>query len=413
MRIVDVSAFYSPHGGGVRTYVERKLRAVPALGHEMVVIAPGRRNGVVRRGKGAFLVTIASPTLPVDKRYRYFANRQALHDALDQWRPDFIEASSPWSSASKVGEWQGSAPRALVMHADPLSSYAYRWFGSVATRPRIDQMFGPFWGHLRSLDKAFDIVVSPGASLARRLTEGGLTKVRSVPLGVEPGIFSPGLKRPEVRDALLDRLNLPDDGLALIGLGRFAAEKRWPMVMRAVAAAAEVRPVGMLLMGAGKQEARILAAAGKSRHIDVSPAVRNRDELAGLMASADALVHGCESETFGLVAGEARASGLPIVVPDRGGAFDQLGAGAGLAYRAGSWTALRDAIVQLHDQPEVFAAARAGTLRTMDQHFRELIGEYEAIVEGGKAQAEPGRARSVERVAFGLPSAERAFLQLA
>ena len=30
MRIVDVSAFYSPSGGGVRTYVEAKLRAAPA-----------------------------------------------------------------------------------------------------------------------------------------------------------------------------------------------------------------------------------------------------------------------------------------------------------------------------------------------------------------------------------------------
>jgi alpha-1,6-mannosyltransferase len=26
MRIVDVCAFYSPQGGGVRTYIEQKLR---------------------------------------------------------------------------------------------------------------------------------------------------------------------------------------------------------------------------------------------------------------------------------------------------------------------------------------------------------------------------------------------------
>ncbi|HYX47808.1 MAG TPA: glycosyltransferase family 1 protein, partial [Sphingomicrobium sp.] len=41
MRIVDVSAFYSPFGGGVRTYVEAKFRAAARFGHEVVVIAPG------------------------------------------------------------------------------------------------------------------------------------------------------------------------------------------------------------------------------------------------------------------------------------------------------------------------------------------------------------------------------------
>ena len=39
------------------------------------------------------------------------------------------------------------------------------------------------------------------------------------------------------------------------------------------------------------------------------------------LASADALVHGCEAETFCLVAAEARASGTPMIVPDRGAVF--------------------------------------------------------------------------------------------
>src|SRR6185312_8904173 len=41
MRIADVCAFYTPAGGGVRTYVEAKLKAAPRFGHEMIVIAPG------------------------------------------------------------------------------------------------------------------------------------------------------------------------------------------------------------------------------------------------------------------------------------------------------------------------------------------------------------------------------------
>jgi len=381
MRVVDVCAFYTPHGGGVRTYVEAKLKVLPAMGHEMVVIAPGPENSVVERAPGAILVTIAQPALPFDRRYHFFDDRAALHDALDAWRPDFVEASSPWSSATKVGEWQGAAPRALVMHADPMSSYAYRWLGGFTSRARIDRLCAPFWQHLRSLDAAFDLVVSPGASLSRRLAAGGLEKIVTVPLGVEPGVFRPALACPDLRRATLKRLGLPQDGVILVGVGRFAAEKRWAMVIRAAAAAATQRPVGLLLIGAGKGRAKLVREAAKSTHVVVGQPTADRADLAALLASADALVHGCESETFCLVASEARASGLPIIVPDRGGAFDQLSPGAGLAYRATDEASLADAIVTFHDAPGAFSrSARASArVRTMDGHLWDLMAHYERL----------------------------------
>jgi len=66
MRIADVSAFYTPAGGGVRTYADAKLRAAARFGHELILIAPGERHEVTRRGPGAVMVTVPSPQLPVD-----------------------------------------------------------------------------------------------------------------------------------------------------------------------------------------------------------------------------------------------------------------------------------------------------------------------------------------------------------
>ena len=51
MRIADVSAFYTPTGGGVRTYAEAKLRAAATFGHEMILIVPGERHEVVRKAR--------------------------------------------------------------------------------------------------------------------------------------------------------------------------------------------------------------------------------------------------------------------------------------------------------------------------------------------------------------------------
>jgi alpha-1,6-mannosyltransferase len=382
MRIVDVSAFYTPFGGGVRTYVEAKLRAAARFGHELIVIAPGEDHRVVSRGPGALLVTIPSPRLPVDRRYRYFDDERLVHATLDSWQPDHVEASSPWSSATMVGRWQGAATRSLVMHSDPLAAYAYRWLGGVAPRTAIDRWFSWFWSHLRGLGSMFDSVVCANSQLAERLAAGGVANTETIPMGVEPGLFSPSLRSAALREQALCALGLNSDATLLVGVGRFSPEKRWNMVLRAVGEVARRRPVGMVLVGDGSKRFGLELLAERTRQVAVLPPITDRAELARLLASADALVHGCEAETFCLVAAEARASGTPLIVPDRGATVDQLASGAGTLFRAGSQISLERAINRFLDRgPELqrAAAVRASCPRTMDEHFADLFARYEAL----------------------------------
>lgn len=378
MRIVDVCAFYTPAGGGVRTYVDRKLAAAHAAGHELIVLAPGRENRVERRGPDARVEWLASPRFPLDRRYGYFADAQQLHAALDRLRPDVVEASSPWRSASMVAEWRGEARRVLVMHADPLAAYAYRWFGRLADRATIDRSFAWFWRHLRRLDRRFDAVMSASPSLSARLEEGGLRHVITNPMGIDPGLFDPARRDPELRTHLLARCGLPASATLLIGVGRHAAEKRWPMMIDAAIAAGAERAVGLLLIGEGRDSARLVRQIGDNPHIRLLSPIRDRAALARLMASADALVHGCEAETFCMVAAEARASGLTLIAPDRGGASDQARAGGGLTYRSGSSIAAAQAICRFVDAPPPLSH---GPMRTMDDHFADLFALYSWLAQ--------------------------------
>jgi alpha-1,6-mannosyltransferase len=389
MRIADVSAFYTPTGGGVRTYAEAKLRAAERFGHEMILIVPGERHEVVKRGPGAVLVTIPSPLLPVDRRYRYFDDETAIHAALDAWQPDHVEASSPWSSAAMVGRWQGGASRSLVMHADPLAAYAYRWLGGFVPTSAIDGIFAWFWRHLRGLGRMFDSVICANAQLAQRLSDGGVANVETIRMGVEGGLFSPALRSPALREQALCALGLDADATLLVGLGRFSAEKRWEMVLRAVGSAARKQDVGLLLIGDGPKRSKLELLADRSRTAMVLPRITDRDELARLLASADALVHGCEAETFCLVAAEARASGTPMIVPDRGAAIDQLVPGAGMVYRAASEISLERAIGRfIRRGPELqrATAVRSRLARTMDEHFADLFARYEELAPGHSVQ---------------------------
>ena len=382
MRIADVCAFYTPAGGGVRTYVDAKLRTAARFGHEMIVIAPGERHEVIKRGPGAVLVTVPSPQLPVDRRYRYFNDEAALHAVLDAWQPDHVEASSPWSSATMVGRWQGAASRSLVMHSDPLAAYAYRWLGGIIPTRTIDHLFGWFWSHLRGLGQMFDVVVCANGEFACRLADGGVANVETLRMGVETGLFSPALRSPEVREEALRALGLGRSATLLVGIGRLASEKRWDMVLRAVAEAGRRNDVGLLLIGDGVKRPKLDLMAQRIGRAAVLPRIGDRSGLARFLASADALVHGCEAETFCMVAAEARASGIPLIVPDRGAAIDQLVAGAGAVYRAASERSLEQAICRFIDHGPEFqraAAVRASRVRTIDDHFSELFARYEML----------------------------------
>ena len=380
--MVDVSAFYTPHGGGVKTYVEQKLRLGPDLGAEVVILAPGDDHSVTEYGPKARIVTIPSPRFALDRNYWYFGDQAALHAALDQLAPDLVEVGSPWRSPSWVANWCGNVPRSLVMHADPLSAYPYRWLGAGLSRSTIDRLFTPFWRHLRRLGTHYDSVICANRELAARLAAGGVAHTRFEPMGVEEGVFASANRDPALRADLLAQCGLPPTAGLLIGIGRLAAEKRWPMVIKAVQQAARARPLGLVLLGAGGQEAKVRAAIGRDPQIKLLVPVRDRARFAAIVASADALVHGCEAETYCLSAAEARASGVPVIVPDRGGAADHAGDGAGLLYRAADPAALAAAVAQLATQnwPRTHAP-----VPTMRDHFAHLFAHYEQLIAARQA----------------------------
>ncbi len=384
MRIVDVCAFYAPKGGGVRAYIEQKLAIGPTFGHEIVILAPGEKDRTEWRGPRARIEWMAAPRFPLDRRYRYFDNAAALHGRLDRERPDFVEASSPWRSATAVADWKGDAPRALIMHADPMAAYAYRWFEGVASVAAVDRGFELGWRYLRRLDRAYDAVISASASLSTRLAGAGLAGVVTNPMGIEPGLFSPCLRDLALRARLLARCALPPDAALLLGVGRHAPEKRWPMIVEAVMAVGFDRPVGLILVGDGRDRARIVREIDGNPHIHLLSPIADRAALARLMASCDALVHGCEAETFSMVAAEAAASGLPLIVPDRGGASDHASAAGGIPFASADPADAARAIRNFIDQgrrPAPFTA------RTMGKHFEDLFALYQSLASSRRMAA--------------------------
>lgn len=385
MRIVDVAEFYAPNGGGVRTYIDRKFMAAAEAGHELFVIAPGPEDRFDERPAGG-VFWVKAPGLPFDPNYWMFAAAAPVHALLDRLRPDLVEASSPWRGAWIVAGWAQPATRVMFVHADPVASYPQRWLAPHVSPDHVDRLFEPYWAYHRALAAQFDSSVAGSVWLGARLSAHGVKAVEAVPLGAETIAFSPSLRDETLRARLLADCGLPPSGHILLGVGRHHPQKRWPMIAAAAAAAHRPeRPVGLILLGDGYDRPRVERAAARYPHVTLMRPTRDRQAVAALFASVDALIHGSESETFGLVVAEAAASGLPVIAPDRGACAELAAPDARETYRAADVRSATAAILRLLDRDPVAlrAAAIAGAARVRGDtaHYVELFAHYQRLLD--------------------------------
>lgn len=384
MKIVDVAEFYADLGGGVRTYINQKLAAASALGHEAVIIAPGPHDAEERRPDGRIL-WVASPHEPLDKRYYRFVDQDKIWRLLDAEQPDVVEGSSPWYGGRAVARWPGTALKSFIVHQDTVAVYPHTLFDRWLPVEVIDSLFGWFWAYLCRLNARYDTTITAGAWLAERLRAHGLRDVAAVPFGIDKSRFSPGLRDPDLRREMLALCGLGAEATLLLTVSRHHPEKRLGTLVNAVKRANAQQPVGLVIVGDGPTRALTERAARKAPMVHIAGIVRDRQKLAGMMASADALLHGSAAETYGLGIAEALCAGLPLIVPNRGGAVDLAHPTYAEVYAPGAARDAARAILRManRDRSAATVAARAAAVsrvQTPEAHFMGLFQHYAAAL---------------------------------
>jgi alpha-1,6-mannosyltransferase len=271
----------------------------------------------------------------------------------------------------------------LFMHADPVAVYPQTLLSGLMSPRVIDKLFGWYWSYLRRLNACFDGCVVSGSWLAARFAGHGLHHLHVVPFGVETAWFGPGLRDNSLRSTMLEECGLGPDAALLINIGRHHPEKRVGTAIDAVSKAQQSRPVGLYIVGDGLSHARVRAKAARASHIHVAGWVKDRAQLARMIASSDALLHCSTAETFGFVVVEALCCGTPVIVPDAGGAGDLAAAEYAETYAAGDPKSAAKAILDLlkRDRAALSCAALEAGRRVGDieSHFEKLFALYEQI----------------------------------
>jgi len=326
VHIVDTTLFFAPHSGGVKRYLLTKqhfLATQSGVRHSIVV--PGSGKGSTNPS----LVELPSPTIPFGNGYRIPIDTSTWTDTLCALEPDVIEAGDPYHvawAALRASDRLG-VPAVAFVHSD-LSRLLGARFGEIV-RAGVDAYLRNLYGH-------FDLVMAPSQAMATRLHGLGIERVVVQPLGVDTALFHPSRRDPLLRA----EFGLPADTRLLIYAGRISAEKRVPLIQRAVE---KLGPPYHLLVVGGNERRRL------SPQQTLLPYEQDTARLTRLLASCDALIHAGEHETFGLVFLEAMACGRPVIGVRSGAVAEIVDASVGRIAESGDVGSLADAVCALYE----------------------------------------------------------------
>ncbi|WP_097460805.1 glycosyltransferase family 4 protein [Mangrovitalea sediminis] len=229
--------------------------------------------------------------------------------------------------------------------------------------------------YLRRFHNRAGTTLVPTQRMRQYLQTLGVERVQVWSRGVDCDRFSPRWRSTELRHAW----GLQDDDLAVLYVGRLAAEKNLQLAVHCYERLRHLHPhAKFVLVGDGPLRRRL-----QERHPDyIFCGMQKGEALARHYASGDLFLFPSKTDTFGNVVTEALASGLGVV------AFDDAAAGEHIHHEInGMKVPLQadadyiQAALKLADQPSLLKQLRhEARQKALELHWREIVEQFEQKV---------------------------------
>ncbi len=370
MRIAIVSDTYLPQVNGVSTVVRRIVDALEAHGDAIAVVAPRYPGAPPAAAHELRVVSLPFPPYPAIRLS--WPRPGQLAGFFDSFRPDLVHVHTE-GPLGFVGR------RYAVRRGLPLLTSFHTNFPQYATQYGAGALAPLEWRWLAWFHRPSTTVLTPGEGTRADLERHGIARARVWGRGVDIRHFRPERRDDRWHAELAGASHLP----VVLHVGRLAPEKNLDMLIAAWrdAHARVGDRATFVVAGEGPLRERIAAALPFVRWLGFLP----REELARLYASAELCVLPSRTETCGLVALEAMASGIPVVAANAGGLRESVRHGEnGWLVDPDNAPGFAEAIATLVNDPARRAAlgvaARASALeRDSAEEDTELLAHYAAL----------------------------------
>lgn len=375
LHIAMVTETYPPEVNGVAKTLHHMVNGMLERGHELQLVRP--RQHAEDRGSSGFrnsvLETVVG-SLPVPGYRGLHLGlwcRGRLESVWMKRRPDVIYIATE-------GLLGHSALAAATSLRVPVITGFHTNFDHYSRYYRIGFLESAIRAVLRRFHNRAQCTLVPTSALRDRLQAQGFGKCRVMARGVDIARFAPQKRDSELRRSW----GLRDGELAVMHVGRLAAEKNLGLAIESFRAIQVVAPgARMIMVGDGPETEGL-----RRSHPDVIFAgMRSGEDLARHYASGDLFLFPSLTDTFGNVVLEAMASGLPVVAFNDAAAREHVREGqTGSLAAFGDHADFIDRAVKLATAPRdlvdmgVAARATAETLDWVSEHERleTLFLEY-------------------------------------
>ncbi len=315
MRIAIVTETWAPEVNGVALTVQGLARGLRKLGHSVEIVRPRRADGDAAQHRDGFdELLVRGAALPRYPGLRFGLPAQA--QLVRHWRqrmPDalYVATEGPLGHSALAAARRLGVPASTGFHTrfdDFVRHYGFSWLS-------------PFvFAGMRRFHNRGSATLVPTTQLGDFLESNGFRHVRLLRRAVDTQMFDPGRRCARLREDW----GLAPDALAVVHVGRLAAEKNIDLAVRAFRRIQNVQPdARFIVVGDGPELPRLVRS-----HPDILFAgMRRGEDLAQHYASGDLFLFPSITETFGNVTLEAMASGLPVVAFDYGAAREHIADG--------------------------------------------------------------------------------------
>lgn len=347
LRVALISETFLPEINGVANTLGRLVDGLRTRGHQVQVVRPRQAEDALTPLEPDLLLTRGWP-LPGYPGLQW--GQSCLHKLLRHWRrqrPDVLYIATE-------GPLGLSALRAAKRLGIPVISGFHTNFQQYTGHYSIGLLTRAITNYLRWFHNRSQLTLVPSIGQKIELERRDFQRVALLARGVDNRLFHPSRRSDELRASW----GLAPDDLAIIHVGRLAAEKNLGLLSRtfdSLQAAQPQRRMRLVLIGDGPQRASLEARMPHALFCGL----KRGEELAAHYASGDLFLFPCLSETFGNVVLEALASGLAVAAYDQAAAAQHIQHGHnGVLARPGDEYGFREAACWLLEDIETLRRVR-------------------------------------------------------